>query len=205
MKARRNLTTEQKILAAARKVFQARGMHGARMQEIADAADINKAMLHYYFRNKNQLFQAVLKEAMQQLFPKFELLTLPGTPFEKRIELFVQGYLDVLIENPFVPGFVLNEVNQNPAAFERLFIPRGAKSHYKKILQQLTIENGNKPAKQIDPRQFIVNLLSLCIFPFAAKPMICLMMGMKEKEFTQFIADRRQLIPATIIQSLKRP
>ena len=67
----RDVSTEQKIREAARKVFQAKGMHGARMQDIADTAGINKALLHYYFRSKDQLFEAIFKEALQQLIPKF--------------------------------------------------------------------------------------------------------------------------------------
>ncbi|HUM46051.1 MAG TPA: TetR/AcrR family transcriptional regulator [Chitinophagales bacterium] len=200
----RDLSTEQKILAAARKVFQSKGMHGARMQDIADTAGINKALLHYYFRSKDQLFEAVFKEALQQLFPKIELLANSAIPLPKKIEQFVHGYMDVLMEHPFLPGFVLHEINQDPDKFERLFIPKGAVTKNKKFLQQIAEEVKKGAINPIDPRQLMVNMLSLCIFPFAAKPMICKVMGMNEKEFRQFIAQRKQLIPSLIIQSISR-
>ncbi|MBX7107433.1 MAG: TetR/AcrR family transcriptional regulator [Chitinophagales bacterium] len=200
----RDLSTEQKILSAARKVFLLRGMHGARMQEIADTAGINKALLHYYFRNKNRLFEAVFREGFQRLLPKFELMGSPDLPLSGKVEQFVHGYMDVLMDNPFLPGFVLHEINQDPDKFEKLFMPKGAVSRNKKFMQQLADDIKKKSTVPVDPRQLMVNMLSLCIFPFAAKPMICKMMGMSDKEFKQFIAIRKQLIPSMILQSINR-
>lgn len=196
-------SAEQKILTAARKVFQSRGMHGARMQDIADRAGINKALLHYYFRSKDQLFEAVFKEAFQQLFSKFQVLAAPNLSFEEKIEQFVQGYIDVLLEHPFLPGFVIHEINQDPDKFERLFIPEGAISKNRKILKLIGDELKLISGKPVDPRQFMVNTISLCIFPFAAKPMICKMFGIKDPEFKKFISARKALIPSIIIQSVR--
>lgn len=200
---RKDITTEHRILEAARRVFHAKGMHGARMQDIADQAGINKAMLHYYFRSKDQLFEAVFREALQQAFPKFEELWGSDKPLVRKIELFVHGYLDVLINHPFLPAFVLHEINQDPEQFERLFLPKGAVAGNKRFLQQVTEEIKKGKIKPIDPRQLLVNMMSLCIFPFAAKPLICKMTAMSEKDFRQFIEQRKQLIPALIIQSIK--
>lgn len=199
----RSESAEQKILTAARKVFQSRGMHGARMQDIADRAGINKALLHYYFRSKDLLFEAVFKEAFQQLFSKFQVLAAPNLSFEEKIKQFVHGYMDVLLEHPFLPGFVIHEINQDPAKFERLFIPEGAISKNRKILKLIGEELKKISRKPIDPRQFMVNTISLCIFPFAAKPMLCKMMGIKDHDFKKFISERKALIPSILIQSVK--
>src|SRR4029077_761858 len=101
--------TEHRILEAARKVFQSKGMHGARMQDIADSAGINKALLHYYFRNKEQLFESIFKEALEKFLPVLRELVESDFPLGKKIKSFVDGYTDVLLENPFLPAFIIHE------------------------------------------------------------------------------------------------
>src|ERR1044072_5809634 len=105
-------STEEKIVTAAKKVFLAKGLAGARMQDIADEAGINKALVHYYFRNKEKLFEVIFTEAALKLFPKINIIfESDGTLFEK-IRLFVAEYITVMSENPYLPMFVLNEINK---------------------------------------------------------------------------------------------
>lgn len=198
------IPAEEKIRHAARSVFQSKGLHGARMQDIADKAGINKALLHYYFRSKEQLFEAVFREAFQQLFSNFEIIS-SNLPFAEKIEKFVQGYIDILLLHPFLPGFVIHEINQDPARFEQVFLPAGATAKFKNVLSIMGTELKKNGYAGVDARQFMVNIISLCIFPFVAKPMICKIMGIKEQEFKKFIANRKKLIPSLVIQSLARP
>ena len=110
-----NLTeTEQKILDAAKKVFVVKGMTGARMQEIADEAGINKSLLHYYFRTKEKLFEAVFQSALGEFFPKVTSYMISDISLEDKIKVFVKEYSKVLQENPFLPSFIIGEVNRNP-------------------------------------------------------------------------------------------
>src|SRR5205085_2155052 len=176
----RDVDTEQKILDAAHAVFLRRGTAGARMQEIADEAGVNKALLHYYFRSKDRLAEAVFGRVMRGLFPPLIALLASDLAIEQKVRRFVAFELDVLAKNPFVPAYLIAEMNQHPERVRQLV----------KTLTGLEID-GVVPKvratlqRQIDARvkagtlrpiaaeQFVVNLISLCIFPFAARPLPC--------------------------------
>src|SRR4249920_2351657 len=101
-----DVSTEEKILSAAKKVFISRGMAGARMQDIADEAGINKAMLHYYFKNKEKLFEVIFMEAAAQLFPRINEIFFSDYSLFEKIERFCEEYMAVVMENPYLPLFV---------------------------------------------------------------------------------------------------
>src|SRR5580698_7184188 len=102
--------SEEKILTAAKKIFLLKGMDGARMQDIADEAKINKALLHYYFRSKEMLFEKIFKEALEKLFPKILDIWKSDVSLFQKIENFCVKYIDMMQQNPYLPLFVLNEV-----------------------------------------------------------------------------------------------
>ena len=108
------MNTEQKILDAAKEVFQQKGMTGARMQEIADKAGINKALLHYYYRTKDKLFEKVFELAFSLFIPKVKEMMISDKPVFEKIEFFVENYLNLLQKHPYIPGFVISELNRNP-------------------------------------------------------------------------------------------
>ena len=121
-----NSSTEQNILDAAISVFQKKGMAGARMQEIADEANINKAMLHYYFRNKQQLFEAVFMQAFQKFAPQMNgIFNSEDSVFEK-INGFAESYISFVIENPYLPTFLVQEININQDFAESFFNAQAA-------------------------------------------------------------------------------
>jgi len=106
--------TEERILESAEDVFTNKGLSGARMQEIADKAKINKSLLHYYYRSKEKLFRAVFKKAFVKLAPKSILILTSDIPLFEKIEKFSSAYIDIIIKNPSIPLFVLRELNRNP-------------------------------------------------------------------------------------------
>src|SRR5690348_15318513 len=117
VKIKKEKSTEDKILAAAKKIFLKKGMAGARMQDIADEAGINKAMLHYYFRSKDKLFEQIFTEVASHFLPKIiAILASERTVFEK-IETFCTEYISQVMQTPYVPIFILNEINRQPQAF----------------------------------------------------------------------------------------
>lgn len=198
-----DLATEHRILDAARKVFQSKGMHGARMQDIADKAGINKAMLHYYFRNKEQLFESVFSEALQKLLPAIIGIWQAPVPTEQKIAKFIDGYIEILQANPFLPAFILNEVNQNPERLQKLFVKKGAATIVKSILEQINSTLKKNGVSNTDPRQLLINALSLCVFPFIAKPIITKVMNLSDKEFQSMMQQRKELATKLILHSLK--
>ncbi len=108
------VNTEDRILEAAKEVFIAKGFDGARMQEIADTAEINKALLHYYFRNKDKLFEAVFEETLLQIGPMVLSFVNEPIPLEVKIWKFVDDYIEIIRNNPKLPLFILNEIHVNP-------------------------------------------------------------------------------------------
>ena len=116
----KNSETEKQILDAAKQVFITKGLSGARMQEIADKAGINKAMLHYYFRNKDTLFKAVFVNTFGQAMHMInEIFTTEMQLFDK-IRLFTDSYISFLIKNPHLPVFIISEIQRNPDFFKEL-------------------------------------------------------------------------------------
>jgi len=194
-------TTEQKILEAAKNVFIRKGMYGARMQEIADEAGINKALLHYYFRSKNKLFEAIFQEIFQEFVPKAFSILKAQIPFEEKIRQFVANYIDVVAENPFMPIFIINEINQNP---ERLAHLTNVMSAIKvEVASDLNRKFETGEYRKVDPVQLFSSVISMTLFPFLAKPIIQGAFEYSDEEFKVFLQERKQLIPDIILNYLK--
>src|SRR5574339_606892 len=110
-------TSEEKILAAARKVFMEKGMAGARMQDIADEDGINKALLHYYFRSKDKLFETIFAETSSRFIPRMTEILNADTPLFEKINTFCEAYISQIQQNPYMPLFLMNEANKHPDSF----------------------------------------------------------------------------------------
>jgi TetR/AcrR family transcriptional regulator len=197
-------STEEKILAASKKVFISKGMAGARMQDIADEAGINKALLHYYFRSKEKLFEVIFMEAAQKLFPKINSIFESDAPLFEKIENFCGQYITVLSENPYLPLFVLNEVSKDPEAFLKKFWNKEQLPQPHKFLAQIDREVRKGTIKKISPLHLLINLISMSIFPFVGKPMIQFTMGLDELQFRNMMQQRKKEIPKFIIDSIKK-
>jgi len=201
--AKEDLNTEQKILLAAKKIFVEKGLEGARMQEIADEAGINKALLHYYFRSKDKLFDGVFKEAFASLLPSILSLLKQDIPLFEKIRLFTSQYIEIFKENHYIPGFVLHELNRNPKRIIDLISTVGIKPEI--FMKQVEEEVEKGTIQPIDPRDLIVNMLAMCIFPFVAAPILKNIIFNKDEEaFALFIDERKKTVPQFIINSLKK-
>ncbi len=195
------LTTEQRIKEAARKVFIRKGLAGARMQEIADEANINKAMLHYYYRNKEQLFKNIFEEVVGEFGPKIMGVLGSDLPLKEKISAFVTQYLGMLNANPFIPLFLFSELRNQP---EEVIEKVGIRSSgmLDQLDKQLKREAKAGRIKPVSTAQFIVNLISLSVFPFLAQPLVQGIFAMDEKQFNQFIEERKTVIPEFIMSAI---
>ncbi|MFN4314910.1 MAG: TetR/AcrR family transcriptional regulator [Chitinophagaceae bacterium] len=195
--------TETKILEAAKKVFVRDGMAGARMQDIADEAGINKALLHYYFRNKEKLFERIFLDAAHQIFPRVNAIFQADQPLFEKIEEFIDTYITIVMENPYLPLFVLTEINRDPVRFLEKIWPNNSKPDPLPLLKQIQqeVEEGN--IKPIDPASLIVNMMSLVVFPFVGRPMIQHMIGMDQERFADFLQQRKKSLTKFIIDAIK--
>lgn len=194
---------EQRILDAAKKVFLKKGMAGARMQDIADEAGINKAMLHYYFRSKEKLFEKIFGELASNFFPKLIMIFESEETLFKKIELFVSEYVDQMKRTPYLPIFVLNEINRQPEDFiKRMMGDR--MPPVKKFIKDVDAAIKKNIIHPIDPLQLLLNIISLCIFPFVARPMFQIIANIDKKKFDKMIDERKKGLPAFIINSIKK-
>lgn len=194
---------ESLILDAARRVFLRRGHDGARMQEIADEAGINKALLHYYFRSKDKLFKAVFDEAFHHFLPRIAMYFQADMPLFEKLEKITVLYINLLKENPYIPMFILHEVQNNPELLVDKLQTEGGIDP-KVIARQVQKEVDAGIIRPVDFRQVIVSMISMCIFPFAAKPMLMkLLFRDDEAGWDQFIEERKKFIPEMIVESFK--
>ena len=178
------------------------------MQEIADEAGVNPALLHYYFRSKDGLAQAVFREAAAQLFPEVMRILGSDTPIETRIEQVVHHYIDTLRKHPFLPGYVIGELSFQPeriVAFAHSATPpgHGPREVLARLGHDLAARAATGDLRPMAPEQFLVNVASLCVFPFVARPLFTPLTGMTSAAFDQFLEARRAELPGFIIRALR--
>jgi AcrR family transcriptional regulator len=203
---------EARILEAARSVFIRRGTAGARMQEIAAEAGVNQALLHYYFRSKNALSAAVFEQLASRLFAALLQALAEESTLDEKIDRIVALYHDNLSKNPFLPGYIIAELQHHPERIETLLARIGGGRDPRQVVLPLFVRLGEQieaevragRMRPIGPRQFVVNLVSLCIFPFAARPMLAMMLGLDDDAFPSFIDERRRTL-ADFYRNALRP
>ncbi len=197
-----NKDTSEKILDSAIDVFQEKGFNGTRMQAIADKAKINKALLHYYFKTKDKLFQIIIEKAVKLFIPKvIKVIDVDADIFDM-IRNFVGAYIDMLRKNPHIPSFIINEINNNPERLLKLIKASGFNVDFVKVRIQEDIDKGI--IKNISPEHLLLNTLSLCIFPFVAKPMVVgILLNGDEDRFEPLIDERKEAVSSFIINSIK--
>jgi AcrR family transcriptional regulator len=206
----RDRDTERRILDAAHAVFVRRGTAGARMQEIAAEAGVNQALLHYYFRSKDRLSQAAFERAASQFMPTVIQVLASDAELEAKVTRIIELELDHLARAPYLPGYIISEVTHHPERARQLIAsvtgraPEDLRPQVVAMLRkQIDARVKSRRMRPIAPEQFVVNLMALCIFPFAARPMIAAMLGMDQQAFELFIARRRQDLPAFFLGALR--
>ena len=190
-KVQTDSSTEEKIKAAARKVFTKKGFSAARTRDIAEEAGINLALLNYYFRSKEKLFDIVMTENLQQF-----LLGLKGALHDEKslltekVARIAEEYIDMLKANPDLPLFVLTEMRANP---EKLASNMGVKKllYESVFFKQLTEATKGK----IHPFHLLINIMGMTVFPFVAAPLLQNISSMKTEDFHNMMEDRKKMIP----------
>lgn len=201
--------TEQRILDAARRVFVRRGTVGARMQEIAAEAGVNQALLHYYFRSKDRLAAVVFKEAAARLLPAIAGLLGSDASLEEKVEGFVHLYIDGVRQSPFIPGYLVSELHQQPERLTALIDAAGpaGRQAADAVRQRLGVQLRDAAAagtiRPITAEHFFVNMVALCVMPFLARPLLDALLGMDSEGFDRFLDERRAELPGFIIRGLK--
>ncbi len=195
--------TEEKILKAAQEVFQNKGFTGARMQEIADRAGINKGLLHYYFTSKETLFKHVFAIALKKMLGKLNEVLEKDVDLYTKIRLIIDNYIFILSKNRFIPNFIFQEINRDPEYFNKIYQFKNNIQSIKKFEEEIKAEVKKGNIIDIPPKQLIINIISMSIFPFMAKPMAKTIFDISDKEFNALIEERRKLVAEFTIQAIK--
>jgi AcrR family transcriptional regulator len=171
------------------------------MQEIADEAGINKALLHYYFRNKEKLFEAVFKEAFSQIMGRAREVFMSDKPLKEKIQVFLTHYIDVINENSYIPWFILNGMYERPDQLKVIF--ENAEFNPAMLMEHLRSQIKTEYNTDINPFHIWLNVLSLSIFPVVAKPLIREIFQMPEEAYNQIMEERKEIVPQFIANALK--
>ena len=187
------ISTEDKILLAASKVFTEKGFAGARTRDIADEAGINLALLNYYFRSKEKLFDQVMKVKIVLLFGKIiPIISNEKTTIEEKIDLASEKYFEILSKNPNLPLFVISEIQKKNSNIKSI-LPVEKILMNSVIIQQIKEKN-----PELNPFHFLLNFLGMTVFPFLARPVFQNFHIMNDAEFQKFVEERKTLVPQWI-------
>lgn len=192
---------EQLIISSAREVFSRKGFHGTRMHEIAELAGINKALLHYYFRNKKKLFEKVFEKVQSELLESLFNQEINANSIEESIKIFADNYTDFFLKNQFIPQFLIQELNENPD----WIIDKFTKVRLKEtLLMKSFLSSLNKINQSVSSfYEPMLNLISMLLFPIIARPVIQKLLEMTDEDYDNMILERKKSIPELVIKSMK--
>ena len=196
----KSASTEEQIKDAARRVFMRKGYAATRTRDIAEESGFNLSLINYYFRSKEKLFDMIMVEHLQLfLHSVMGLLNDPETSLHQKMEQLISHYIDMLLQNPNLPLFVLNQVNVDPSVLISKIIGENQAQHNNLFIvkqwNEVIARNGNP---RINPIHMLMNVLSLTIFPFIGSPIIRNRTGISVEEFNKLMEERKKLIPMWI-------
>ena len=196
--------TEEKIFEAATDIFVEKGMDGARMHDIANHAGINKALLHYYFRTKDQLFNAVFEMIAGKILKRFAPVFDENLTLEEKIRFFFKEHIAFLQANPRLPGFLLNEVNRNPERIKNLLKNVDFDNIWLKIYEQHEDELKKYNITRNSMPQLMISIAALSVFPFAAKGILEGILDKTGHNFNDFVEERKEFAADFVIRAIKK-
>ena len=194
--------TEIKIKTAAKSLFLKKGYSATTTRDISKESDINLALLNYYFTSKKKLFEIIMLETFYDFISKMvEVYNDEKSTLEEKLKLTSSKYIDMIIAEPHLPTFVVNELKNNPSSILKILKGQIMES---KLVDQYNEGVKKGVYKKIDPIHFVTNILSLIVFPFISSPIIIKMKKFNRKEFNDMMHERKKLIPQWIIQMIKK-
>lgn len=197
--------TEALILQAAEREFLEKGYSGAKTTAIAQAAGVTHAMLHYYFRTKDKLFEKIVADKMDKLKRvMFGVIGNPDLPLRERLKQGVEQHFDFIAENPHLPRFIFNELHEHPERIDQ--VKNSIASIAAKAISTLQNEIDQKAAKgecnQVDARMLMLDIASLNLFPFVAAPLISSSFGKLFEGREEFLEMRKKENVRTVLGKL---
>jgi len=195
--------TEDRIFESATEVFIEKGMDGARMQDIANHAGINKALLHYYYRSKEHLFEAVFEKMATVMFSRFSPVFDEKASIEDKIRFFFREHISFLQKNPRLPAFILNEINRNPARIRKLLQKFNVNEFWNTLERQHHNELSRYNITRETIPQLMTSIAAISIFPFAARGIMEVLFEKSGQDFNDYLEKRKDFAADFVIRALK--
>lgn len=191
-------STEEKIKSAARTVFHRKGYAATRTRDIAEEADINLALLNYYFRSKEKLFEIIMLETLKEFMGKMtQVFNDENTSLINKVELMTDKYVDMILEEPDIPLFIMSEIRDHTKSFlEKM--PVDEMLGKSVMMQQYRQAFKEGKVTEPNPLHFLMNVLGLIIFPFISSPLVRKMGNMQGDDFKNIMLERKRLIPVWV-------
>lgn len=197
------VSTEESILEAARKVFMQKGFAAARMCEIAEMAGINQALLHYYFRSKDRLFEVIFEQQSNNFYSNILSILDSDLPFFDKLRLMIAREIEKMSSAPYLPMFILNEMHSNPGRMDCAVKAEQQTRLFQTFSALVEQEYAAGRIRKVCPQQLFLSIMGITMFPFLAQPMIKMAMEMDGQSFNKMMQERVDHASALIIRSLE--
>lgn len=188
--------TEQIIKETAKKIFFKEGKFNATTQEIADAAGVNRTLINYYFRSRNNLFKIVFEEAKRMEQVKSEAVLNSSVDFKSKIAQFIDLSLEMNVEYPYLETYIVSQINQG-SIYKRDFVDEAQKEFFKQVEKEM--QEGR--IEEMEPVQFLLNMVSLVNFPIAVRPLIQENLSISDQEYRRLLSERKAIILKTLFKN----
>lgn len=197
--------TEALILQAAEREFLEKGYSGAKTTAIAQAAGVTHAMLHYYFRTKEKLFEKIVADKMDKLKRvMFGVIGNPDLPLRERLKQGVEQHFDFIAENPHLPRFIFNELHEHPERIDQVknSIASIAANAITTLQNEIDRKAASGECRPVDARMLMLDIASLNLFPFVAAPLISSSFGKLFEGRDEFLEMRKKENVRTVLGKL---
>ncbi len=191
--------TEKLIKEKAKDLFFKKGFLNATTQEIADEAGVNRALIHYYFRSRDQMLEILLDETMLEKKERVRGILSSSLPFRQKIANYINTIVDYGLTYPYLDNFIISETARRPDKV-KLFCSKDRTKMSDFIREDLEQEIKSGNIASISPEHFMVNLSALCNYPLLAKVVLQTIHGMPDSVYRKFLIERKQIIFRTIFR-----
>lgn len=186
---------EERIIRAAQSVFLEKGYTDASMSEIAERVGINRSGLHYYFRTKDKMFHAVFGRIIESIIPRFhDIMLQKDKPVSRRVDEVVDIYYNMLLENPYLPLFLIREINRDADFLVKTVQSLHLESYFEKLRQSLSEEMAAGALRRVPLRIVFFTFYGALTFPFVSRNIVVRTMIQRGETFEDVLAEWKPYI-----------
>ncbi|WBV61054.1 TetR/AcrR family transcriptional regulator [Chryseobacterium camelliae] len=181
--------TQELIKETTKNLFFVKGKFDATTQEIADAAGVNRTLINYYFRSRDNLIQIIFDEAQKVEKEKSEIIMNSDLPFKEKIGQFIEGSLSTSLQYPYLETYIVSQINKGNCHKKDI-----EEDELNKLYKDIELEMEKGTIEKMEPIQFVLNMISLLVFPSAIRPLLMENLMISSEEFDKIISVRKEII-----------